>query len=85
MSEPRVTPEQYEAAQHVLNRIGAGGYQGGSFTEKLLDLFERADPDNTARLKAAFPELGEAIYQVRHADNGKERLQARVDRFHQQD
>lgn len=62
-SPPRPVPsERAEAARHVLWHIGdPRGYQPGSFTEKLLDAWARADHANSIALWAAFPALGGAV------------------------
>lgn len=54
--------EQEEAARHVLWHNGdPRGVQPGSFTEKLLNAWARADGVNSARLAVAFPMLGTAV------------------------
>ena len=54
--------EREEVARHVLWHNGdSRGQQPGSFTEKLLDAWVRADGMNDMRLRAAFPLLGEAV------------------------
>jgi len=37
---------------------------GGSFTSRLGQLFQAGDPDNQARLKAAFPEYWEKYAEL---------------------
>lgn len=54
--------ERKEAARHVLWHNGDHrGQQPGSFTEKILDAWARADMENAHRLAVAFPLLGEAV------------------------
>lgn len=51
-----------EVARHVLWHNGDNrGQQPGSFTEKLLDAWVRADQQNAWRLRQAFPTLGYAV------------------------
>jgi len=52
-----------QAYRHVAWVLGdhVNGYQPGGFTTALLSAWERADPQNNAKLCQAFPELGEAI------------------------
>lgn len=42
-------------AAHVLFHFGAGGYEAGSFTMRLIELIARADPGNRALLGLGFP------------------------------
>lgn len=58
-----MTDEDYAIAQ-AMHRYG------GSFVSQLGYLYGRADPQNRARLKAAFPEYFEAYRQM--ADNLKQ-------------
>lgn len=59
---PEVDRERQEVARHVLWHNGdRRGAQPGSFTEKLLDAWARADGRNDMRLRTAFPLLGEAV------------------------
>lgn len=77
----KTTPAEAEAARHVLWSQGEeGGYRPGSFTEKLIELWGRADLLNQFRLSTAFPEIGMAltVYQ----DKGAEGLQAFIEHEH---
>lgn len=57
-----ISPESREAAHHVLWHNGdQRGWRPGSFTEKLLDAWARADSGNSARLDMAFPEYATAV------------------------
>lgn len=58
MSEGLITPT---IAAHVLYHYGAGGYEAGSFTRRLIDLITRADPQNRALLELGFPGYVEAV------------------------
>ncbi|MFJ3812229.1 hypothetical protein ACIPWE_38440 [Streptomyces sp. NPDC090073] len=65
-----------ETARHVLWLYGAeGGYQPGTFTQRLMAAIEAADVINTARLRAAFPELVDAIVLAGNSRDGITRLQ----------
>ncbi|MGW6454992.1 hypothetical protein ACWF94_03555 [Streptomyces sp. NPDC055078] len=64
--EPVVTPE---VAAHVLWHMhGNGGYPAGSFTAGLLAAWNLADPANSARLAAGFPEYAAAIDLIQQRD-----------------
>lgn len=55
--------EQEEAARHVLWHNGdPRGIRPGSFTEKLLGAWARADQMNSVKLSAVFPVLGQAVH-----------------------
>lgn len=59
--------EEQEAARHVLWYVGdKRGWEPGSFTSKLLDAWARADRENDARLRGAFPALGIAVAYAQH-------------------
>lgn len=50
-------------AQQVLWHGGdSRGLEPGSFIEKLLDAWAKADLENQARLRIAFPTLGYAVH-----------------------
>lgn len=58
-------------ARHVLWHYGIeGGYQPGSFTQRLMQAIDAADVVNTARLRAAFPELVDAMTLAGRSRNG---------------
>lgn len=51
-----------EDANHVLAFYRSGeGYNGGTFTNKLLGAIASADVHNRAKLRGAYPELVEAM------------------------
>ncbi|MEU6552048.1 hypothetical protein ABZ915_17455 [Streptomyces sp. NPDC046915] len=51
-----------ETARHVLWHYGAeGGYQPGSFTQRLMEAVAAADVVHTARLRVVYPELVDAM------------------------
>jgi hypothetical protein len=60
-TETTPMPIPFEVANHVLFHANRGGYPAGSFTTKLLDAWNLADPGNNARLTVAFPEYGAAL------------------------
>ena len=65
-----------DTARHVLWTFDAqGGYRPGTFTQKLLELLAYADPDNTAKLAAAFPGEAEAVRLAKYDRDGIARLQ----------
>jgi hypothetical protein len=65
-----------DVAAHVLFHYGReGGYQAGSFTERLLTTIAMADEVNTARLGVGFPEYVAAVTVIQYDPNGIERLQ----------
>lgn len=68
------TPEQRQAAIHVLGHFDQGYYKAGGFTEKLIDAISHADRHNRAMLNQAFPELVEAVTLYQHVDGGLETL-----------
>lgn len=62
LREAEAQAEREQAARHVLWHLGdLRGQQPGSFTEKLLDTWARADSENHLRLLVAFPVLGVAV------------------------
>lgn len=70
---PAITPE---TANHVLWHFGRGGYQPGSFTQKLLELIAAADLDNKAKLAQIFPEYVHCVLAMEYDPNGVTQLQA---------
>jgi hypothetical protein len=73
-SSPTIPPE---TARHVLWTFACdGGYQPGSFTQKLLELLAAADVVNTARLAAAFPAEAEAVRMAKNDRDGIAKLTA---------
>lgn len=63
----QVTPD---IAAHVLAHFDSGGYEAGSFTRRLIDLIDRADPSNRARLALGFPGYVEAVTLASQMPNG---------------
>lgn len=54
--------EALEAAGHLLAHYNRPGHhKGGTFTTKLIELWESADITNQARLAYAFPAMGWAV------------------------
>ncbi|HEY6116120.1 MAG TPA: hypothetical protein VI172_09200 [Candidatus Dormibacteraeota bacterium] len=73
-SSPTIPPE---TARHVLWTFACdGGYQPGSFTQKLLELLAAADVVNTARLATAFPAEAEAVRMAKGDRDGIAKLTA---------
>lgn len=64
-----------EVAAHVLFRLGAGGYEGGSFTQALLLAFGKADGSNFTKLALGFPDYARAILLAAAVPGGIETLQ----------
>lgn len=58
MPDTRIT---IDAANHVLYHVREGGYPPGGFITALLEAWDRADLDNSARLAIAFPAYGAAL------------------------
>lgn len=57
-----LTDAEIEAAEHLLGHYRyEGGMQGGSFTMGLIELLEKADLTNRAKLLEAFPEFRPAV------------------------
>ncbi|MGE5501263.1 MAG: hypothetical protein ACM3W4_04990 [Ignavibacteriales bacterium] len=66
-----------ETTRHVLWHYGAdGGYQPGSFTQKLMIAIDAADVVNKARLRACYPELVDAMNLAANREDGIRQLQA---------
>lgn len=56
------TPEEHEAARHLLFHEGlSGGLRPGSFTTHLMGALAAADTANRARLLGAFPEFARPL------------------------
>jgi len=72
MNAPSIPPE---AACHVLNHYGHGGYPAGSWTEKLISLLATADELNFGLLADAFPEYGAAVTAIQYDPDGIANLQ----------
>ncbi|MEU0847667.1 hypothetical protein ABZ387_06830 [Streptomyces flaveolus] len=65
-----------DVAAHVLFHYGHdGGYQAGSFTTNLITTIDSADPANTDRLAAGFPEYVAAVTAIQYDPDGVARLQ----------
>ncbi|WP_405558893.1 hypothetical protein OHV08_33785 [Streptomyces canus] len=65
-----------ETARHVLWHYGAdGGYQPGSFTQKLMQAIDAADVVHKARLRGAYPELVDAMNLAANREDGIRQLQ----------
>ena len=65
-----------ETARHVLWHYGAnGGYQPGSFTQRLMEAIAAADVVHTARLRVMYPELVDAMVLAGTSRDGIARLQ----------
>ena len=63
-------------ARHVLYYFGKQeGWQGGSFTQKLLELLSIADLENFQKIENSFPGLAAAHYLADQERNGVEILQ----------
>ena len=59
---PQLTPDQKQAAQHLLGFYGKpGGLPPGRFHLLLIKTLEAADHHNRARLLRAFPEFEPAV------------------------
>ncbi|MFI1287426.1 hypothetical protein ACH4VM_02760 [Streptomyces sp. NPDC020792] len=66
-----------ETARHVLWHYGRpGGFRPGSFTQKLMEAIDAADVIHTARLRAAYPELVDAMNAAANDADGTARLTA---------
>lgn len=68
-----------ETARHVLWHYGAdGGYQPGSFTQKLMAAIDAADVVNKVRLRAAYPDLVDAMGLAANREDGIRTLQQQL-------
>lgn len=64
-----------ETARHVLWHYGAaGGYQPGSFTQRLMEAIDAADMDNVEILRTAYPVLVTAMDMAGNDLDGLSRL-----------
>lgn len=71
IAQRRIAEERTEAARHLLWAAGdPRGYRPGGFTEKLIAAWQSADPHNSARLRSAFPILGEGVRLLRNGGAG---------------
>lgn len=71
-TEPTITAE---TARHVLWTFGhEGGYQPGTFTQKLLELLAYAPPVQTAKLALGYPEETEAVRLAKYDETGIDQL-----------
>jgi hypothetical protein len=71
-SSPTITPE---TARHVLWTFGhEGGYQPGTFTQKLIDLLAYAPPVQMAKLALGYPVEAEAVRLAKYDEAGIDRL-----------
>lgn len=65
-----------DTARHALWHYGAtGGYQPGSFTQRLMEAMDAADIDNFHILATAYPVLGAAVAAAKNDPNGITELQ----------
>jgi len=68
-----------ETARHVLFHYGRpGGWRPGRFTQLLMEAIDAADVVHTARLRAAYPELVDAMNLAANHADGVARLQKAV-------
>ncbi|MFB6619441.1 hypothetical protein ACFC5H_09100 [Streptomyces rochei] len=66
-----------ETARHVLWHYGRpGGFRPGRFTELLMQTIDAADLQHTARLRAAYPELVDAMNLAANQADGTAHLTA---------
>ncbi|MFF9714792.1 hypothetical protein ACF1DW_04240 [Streptomyces sp. NPDC014603] len=66
-----------ETARHVLFHYGSPqGYRPGSFTQKLMAAIDAADVVHTARLRAAYPDLVDAMTLAANQRGGIDQLTA---------
>lgn len=74
-----LTEEEVETIRFVLGYFGyKGGWQAGGFTQLIMQAYQKADPQNKARLRLAFPILAEAMDTVLDSLTGIKELAARV-------
>lgn len=69
------TPQSPEmiAASHLLYYYNAsGGYPGGSFANKLIELMDMADKENLEKLLKAYPEYEFGVRMLQ--ESGKNKL-----------
>lgn len=73
-NSPIIPPE---TARHVLWMFGyEGGYQPGTFSQKLLDLLAYAPPVQMAKLALSYPVETEAVRLAKYDENGIDKLKA---------
>lgn len=69
---PTIPPE---SARHVLWHFGQdGGWQPGSFTQRLMDAFAAADMTHTARLAKVYPDYAAAFLAAQYDPDGMQLL-----------
>ena len=73
-SSPTIPPE---TARHVLWMFGhEGGYQPGTFSQKLLELLAYAPPVQMAKLALGYPVETEAVRLAKYDEDGIDKLKA---------
>lgn len=71
-----------EAAEHLLAYYNHGEYpRGGSFTTKLIEVWEAADMTNRAALSRAFPAMGWASLVLSSNPTGADTLRGLVSEY----
>lgn len=71
-NSPTIPPE---TARHVLWLFGHdGGYQPGTFTQKLIDLLAYAPPVQMAKLGLGYPVETEAVRLAKYDETGIDQL-----------
>jgi len=71
-----ISEEHLQAARHVLFHFGDPmGVQPGGFVTALLEAWAKADSENRARLREAFPRLGWAMDLAQNDPAGIDLLQ----------
>lgn len=74
ITSPTITPE---IARHVLWTFGHdGGYQPGTFSQKLIDLLAYAPPVQMAKLALGYPAETEAVRLAKYDEDGIAKLKA---------
>ncbi|MPY47074.1 hypothetical protein [Streptomyces acidicola] len=64
-----------ETARHVLWTFGhRGGYQPGTYHQKLLDLLAYAPPVEVAKLAQIYPAEAEAVRMAKYDEDGIDKL-----------
>lgn len=73
-NSPTIPPE---TARHVLWTFGhKGGYQPGTYHQKLLDLLAYAPPVELAKLAQVYPAESEAVRMAKYDEDGISRLKS---------
>ena len=73
-NSPTIPPE---TARHVLWMFGReGGYQPGTFSQKLLELLAYAPPVQMAKLALGYPVETEAVRLAKYDEDGIDKLKA---------